>query len=125
MNGGAGLQQGGGGGDGEYLVHDGRAGLLNLTAVNATTWIAAGAPAMNGLDGSWPPTGPAAAAVTHVVDGKDWPGVDWPASILSPNRSAAGGGDSVVADRCATYMRVVAGIMLRSLRKLRLRHNAT
>eukprot|EP01046_Picozoa_sp_COSAG06_P012791 COSAG06_NODE_761_length_12491_cov_24.035507_9_plen_316_part_00 len=32
---------------GKYLVHDGRAGLLNLTKVNVTTWIPGGA-TMNG-----------------------------------------------------------------------------
>lgn len=39
---------------GKYLVHDGREGLLNLTRVNASTWIATGA-LMNGMNESWPP----------------------------------------------------------------------
>eukprot|EP01052_Picozoa_sp_SAG31_P032022 SAG31_NODE_3465_length_4243_cov_8.202220_5_plen_67_part_00 len=41
--------------------------------VNASTWIPAGA-MMNGMDESWPPAEP---ATTFVIDGTDWPGVDW------------------------------------------------
>lgn len=69
--------------EGKYLVHDGRAGLLNLTKVNASTWIPAGA-TMNGMNESWPPVEP---ATTYVIDGTDWPGVDWPDHIMSTNRS--------------------------------------
>ncbi len=68
---------------GKYLVHDGREGLLNLTKVNASTWILAGA-TMNGMNQSWPPAEP---ATTFVIDGTDWPGVDWPDHIMSTNRS--------------------------------------
>ena len=77
--------------DGQYLVHDGRQGLLNLTALNATAWIPGGA-VMNGMNESWPP---ADAATTYVIDAKDWPGVDWPDHIMSANRS----GGPEIADR--------------------------
>ena len=38
--------------EGAYLVHDGRAGLINTSAA---LWITQGAPNMNGLPGTWPP----------------------------------------------------------------------
>ena len=39
---------------------------------------------MSGMNESWPP---AEAATTYVIDGADWPGVDWPSHIMSTNRS--------------------------------------
>ena len=65
---------------GALRVHDGRAGLINFTATGPTQWLPSGGPGMNGVPGPWPP---AAAAQTFVITGADWPGVDWPASIVS------------------------------------------
>ena len=62
---------------GEYLVHDGKSGMVNTSG---GAWLFAGAQNMNGVPGTWPP---GAKATTYVVDAKDWPGVDWPMAIMT------------------------------------------
>ena len=49
--------------DGKYLVHDGHEGLMNLTAVNVSTWISGGA-VMNGMNQTWPPKSKATTYVS-------------------------------------------------------------
>jgi hypothetical protein len=64
--------------DGQYLVHDGRAGMVNTSG---GAWLFKGAPHMNGINGTWPPSDH--PATTYVVSAADWPGVDWPMAIMT------------------------------------------
>jgi hypothetical protein len=62
--------------DGRYRVHDGLSGWVT----GETIWIEKGAENMNGVPGTWPPE---EKAVTHVIESKDWPDVEWPMNIMT------------------------------------------